>query len=68
MISYQSLLLSTTVLNDKQFSRINVRKYNFSNQVINDWNNLSIEVVQVPNVRVSFIRHCLGCLGNINYI
>ena len=34
----------------KYFSRLNVRKFSFSQRVINDWNDLLMEVVQTPNV------------------
>ena len=37
----------------KHFSRLNVRKFSFSQRVINDWNDLPMEVVQTPNV-ISF--------------
>ena len=29
---------------------INVRRYSFSQRVVNDWNSLPTEVVQVPDV------------------
>ena len=34
----------------KHFSRLNIRKFSFSQRVINDWNDLPMEVVQTPNV------------------
>ena len=34
----------------KRFCHFNVRKYSFSQRVVNDWNILPIEVVQVPDV------------------
>ena len=37
----------------KYFSRLNVRKFSFSQRVINDWNDLPMEVVQTSNV-ISF--------------
>ena len=37
----------------KYFSRLNVRKFSFSQRVINDWYDLPMEVVQTSNV-ISF--------------
>ena len=34
----------------RKFCYLNVRKYSFSQWVVNDWNNLPIEVVQAPDV------------------
>ena len=34
----------------KKFCHVNVRKYSFSQQVVNDWNSLPTEVVQAPDV------------------
>ena len=34
----------------KKFCHLNVRKYIFSQWVVNDWNSLPTEVVQAPDV------------------
>ena len=32
----------------KQLNHLNVRKYSFSQRIVNDWNSLSCDVVQSP--------------------
>ena len=34
----------------KQFNHLNVRKYSFSQRIVNDWNSLLCNVIQSPNV------------------
>ena len=37
----------------KNYCHLNVRKYTFSQRIINDWNNLPRDIIQSPDV-VSF--------------
>ena len=34
----------------KKFCHLNIRKYSFSQRVVNDWNSSPTEVVQAPDV------------------
>ena len=47
----------------KDFCKLDVKKYNFANRVINDWNNLSDKVVNATSINSfkSELDHYLAC-------
>jgi len=50
LINFLPLLIINQLNGYKLFNHLIVSKYNFSQQIVTDWNSLSYDVVRSPNV------------------